>query len=67
MCAFCQCWKNTTVKVGIDIRISGTISWSYVDTIENKYPLHFVLFATVGKDRPDRQFKRNWLAPKKIE
>jgi lysozyme len=58
--------KHDGQSVGIDVsEYQGTISWSYVDTIENKYPLHFVFIrATVGKDRPDRQFKRNWLGAK---
>jgi len=58
--------KHDGQSIGIDVsEYQGTISWSYVDTIENKYPLHFVFIrATVGKDRPDRQFKRNWLGAK---
>jgi lysozyme len=43
----------------------GIIRWSYVDTLEKKYPLDYVFIrATVGKDRKDRQFKRNWLGAK---
>ena len=58
--------KHDGQSVGIDVsEYQGIISWSYVDTIENKYPLHFVFIrATVGKDRIDRQFKRNWLGAK---
>ena len=53
-------------SIGIDVsEYQGRISWSYVDTIEKKYPLHYVFIrATVGKDRPDRQFERNWLGAK---
>lgn len=43
----------------------GKISWSYVDTLEQKYPLDFVFIrATVGRDRKDFQFKRNWIGAK---
>ena len=58
--------KHEGQSIGIDVsEYQGLISWSYVDTIENKYPLHFVFIrATVGKDRPDRQFERNWLGAK---
>ena len=43
----------------------GKIHWSYVDTLEKKYPLDFVFIrATVGKDRKDLQFNRNWLGAK---
>ena len=41
------------------------ISWTYVDTLEQKYPIDFVFIrATVGNDRVDSQFKRNWLGAK---
>jgi lysozyme len=58
--------KNDDKVVGIDVsEYQGKIRWSYVDTIEEKYPLHYVFIrATVGRDRPDRQFKRNWLGAK---
>ena len=58
--------KHEGKSVGIDVsEYQGRISWSYVDTIEKKYPLHYVFIrATVGKDRPDRQFERNWLGAK---
>lgn len=58
--------KHEGKSIGIDVsEYQGKISWSYVDTIEKKYPLHYVFIrATVGKDRPDRQFERNWLGAK---
>lgn len=58
--------KNDGKVVGIDVsEYQGKIRWSYVDTIEDKYPLHYVFIrATVGNDRVDRQFKRNWLGAK---
>ncbi|WP_348799507.1 glycoside hydrolase family 25 protein [Flavobacterium adhaerens] len=58
--------KNEGKVVGIDVsEYQGKIRWSYVDTIEEKYPLRYVFIrATVGKDRPDRQFKRNWIGAK---
>jgi lysozyme len=54
-------------SIGLDVsEYQGEISWSYVDTLENKYPLRFVFIrATVGNDRLDKQFKENWLGAKK--
>ncbi|TRX34862.1 glycoside hydrolase family 25 protein [Flavobacterium sp. ZT3R18] len=58
--------KNEGKVVGIDVsEYQGKIRWSYVDTLEKKYPLRYVLIrATVGNDRVDNQFKRNWLGAK---
>ncbi|MFV5686380.1 glycoside hydrolase family 25 protein [Flavobacterium sp. GB2R13] len=58
--------KNEEKSIGLDVsEYQGKISWSYVDTLEKKYPLHFVFIrATVGKDRKDRQYNRNWLGAK---
>ncbi|KIA85230.1 glycoside hydrolase family 25 protein [Flavobacterium sp. AED] len=58
--------KQEGKSIGLDVsEYQGKISWSYVDTLEKKYPLHFVFIrATVGKDRKDRQFNRNWLGAK---
>ncbi|MFV8392922.1 glycoside hydrolase family 25 protein [Flavobacterium sp. LB2P6] len=59
--------KHEGKSIGLDVsEYQGKIRWTYVDTLENKYPLHFVFIrATVGKDRKDRQFNRNWLGAKK--
>ena len=59
--------KHVGKTVGIDVsEYQGKISWSYVDTIENQYPLHFVFIrATAGNDAVDRRFKRNWEGAKK--
>src|SRR6187431_1025137 len=59
--------KNDGKVVCIDVsEYQGKIRWSYVDTIEDKYPLRYVFIrATVGNDRVDNQFKRNWLGAKK--
>jgi lysozyme len=53
-------------SIGLDVsEYQGRIRWSYVDTLEKKYPLHFVFIrATVGKDRKDLQFNIG-LAPRK--
>ncbi|MGO4821810.1 MULTISPECIES: glycoside hydrolase family 25 protein [unclassified Flavobacterium] len=53
--------------IGIDVsEYQGDISWSFVDTLESKYPLQFVFIrATVGNDRVDKKFKENWLGAKK--
>jgi lysozyme len=58
--------KHEGKSIGIDVsEYQGKISWSYVDTLEQKYPLHYVFIrATVGKDRKDRKFERNWLGAK---
>ena len=58
--------KHEGKVIGIDVsEYQGKIRWSYVDTIEEKYPLRYVFIrATVGRDRPDRQFKRNWIGAK---
>lgn len=58
--------KHEGKSIGLDVsEYQGKIRWSYVDTLENKYPLHFVFIrATVGKDRKDRQYNRNWLGAK---
>ena len=58
--------KHQGKSIGIDVsEYQGTISWSYVDTLEQKYPLHYVFIrATVGKDRKDRKFEQNWLGAK---
>ena len=59
--------KSDGKSIGLDVsEYQGEIHWSYVDTLENKYPLDYVFIrATVGKDRKDRLFKRNWLGAKK--
>jgi lysozyme len=58
--------KHEGKSIGLDVsEYQGNIRWTYVDTLEKKYPLHFVFIrATVGKDRKDRQFDRNWLGAK---
>jgi lysozyme len=52
--------------IGLDVsEYQGKISWVDVDTLENKYPVHFVFIrATVGNDRLDKQFDENWLGAK---
>jgi lysozyme len=58
--------KSEGKVVGIDVsEYQGKIRWSYVDTLEKKYPLRYVFIrATVGNDRVDNEFKRNWLGAK---
>lgn len=59
--------KHEGKSIGLDVsEYQGRISWSYVDTLEQKYPLDFVFIrATVGRDREDFRFKRNWIGAKK--
>ncbi|MCW2119468.1 glycoside hydrolase family 25 protein [Flavobacterium sp. 7A] len=54
-------------SIGIDVsEYQGNIKWSYVDTLENTYPIHFVLIrATVGSDRLDKKYTKNWEGSKK--
>ncbi|TRX04567.1 GH25 family lysozyme [Flavobacterium gawalongense] len=58
--------KHEGKSVGLDVsEYQGKIQWTYVDTLEQKYPLDFVFIrATVGRDRKDRRFDRNWLGAK---
>jgi lysozyme len=57
--------KNLTF--GLDVsQYQGDINWSEVDSVENKFPLHFVLIrATAGDDKEDTQFDDNWKGAKK--
>jgi lysozyme len=59
--------KHAGKAIGLDVsEYQGKISWVDVDTLENKYPVHFVFIrATVGNDRLDKQFDKNWLGAKK--
>lgn len=58
--------KHEGKCIGLDVsEYQGRIRWSYVDTLEKKYPLNYVFIrATVGRDRKDRRFDRNWLGAK---
>nr|WP_315162500.1 glycoside hydrolase family 25 protein [uncultured Flavobacterium sp.] len=58
--------KSDGKTIGLDVsEYQEKIRWSYVDTLEQKYPIDFVFIrATVGNDRVDSQFKRNWLGAK---
>jgi len=58
--------KSEGKTIGLDVsEYQGKIKWSYVDTLEEKYPLQFVFIrATVGNDRVDTQFRKNWLGAK---
>jgi lysozyme len=57
--------KNLTF--GLDVsQYQGDINWNEVDSVENKFPLHFVLIrATAGDDKEDKQFDDNWKGAKK--
>lgn len=63
-----QVLENINGKsIGIDVsEYQDDIKWSYVDTLENTYPIHFVFIrATVGCDRLDKKFNTNWEGAKK--
>lgn len=59
--------KYEANPVGIDVsEYQGTILWDSVRVVENDFPIRFVFVrATVGKDRLDKKFKKNWEALKK--
>jgi lysozyme len=58
--------KHEGKAIGLDVsEYQGKISWSEVDSLEDKYPIHFVFIrATVGSDRLDNRFKENWFGAK---
>jgi lysozyme len=58
--------KHQDRTFGLDVsQFQGEINWKIIDTIEEKFPLHFVFIrATAGKDKLDSQFKNNWAAAK---
>jgi lysozyme len=57
--------KGTKV-VGIDLsEYQGEVNWPEVNAIEEKFPIQFVFVrATVGNDRVDKAFDKNWLGAK---
>ena len=63
-----QVLENLNGKsIGIDVsEYQGDVKWTYVDTLENTYPIHFVFIrATVGSDRLDKKYSANWQGAKK--
>ena len=52
---------------GFDVsQYQGEIDWEQIDSVENKFPLHFVLIrATAGNNKEDSEFDDNWKAAKK--
>lgn len=48
--------------IGIDVsEFQGKVDWEEVETLDEKYPVHFVFIrATAGNNRVDRQFRKNW-------
>lgn len=52
---------------GFDVsQYQGEIDWEQIDSVENKFPLHFVLIrATAGNNKEDSEFHDNWKAAKK--
>lgn len=51
---------------GFDVsQFQGEIHWNEIDSIEHKFPLHFVLIrATAGNNKQDSQFDSNWKGAK---
>ncbi|WP_298138917.1 GH25 family lysozyme [Flavobacterium sp.] len=58
--------KYKDLTVGFDVsQYQGTIDWEQIDSVENKFPLKFVLIrATAGNDKEDSQFDTNWKSAK---
>jgi lysozyme len=54
--------KHKDYAFGIDVsEYQGKIKWEAIDSIEKKYPIHFVFVrATAGKDKVDTKFETNW-------
>jgi lysozyme len=54
------------IAFGVDVsEYQGKINWSDVDRVEKNYPIDFVFVrATVGTDRLDKEFDKNWLGAK---
>lgn len=52
---------------GFDVsQYQGEIDWEQIDSVENKFPLRFVLIrATAGKDKEDSEFDDNWNSARK--
>ncbi|MGV9003485.1 GH25 family lysozyme [Flavobacterium sp.] len=59
--------KHVDKTFGLDVsQYQGVINWQVIDSIEHKFPLHFVFIrATAGSNKVDTQFVRNWSATKK--
>lgn len=55
------------LSFGFDVsQYQGEIDWEQIDSVENKFPLHFVLIrATAGNNKEDSEFDDNWRAAKK--
>jgi lysozyme len=59
--------KHEDKTFGFDVsEYQGEINWKEIDSVEHKFPLHFVFIrATAGKDKVDSWFKTNWNSTKK--
>ncbi|WP_395044864.1 GH25 family lysozyme [Flavobacterium sp.] len=59
--------KYKDLTIGMDVsQYQGKINWEEVDSVENKFPLKFVLIrATAGNNKEDSQFDSNWKGAKK--
>lgn len=59
--------KHEGKTFGFDVsEYQGEINWKAIDSVENKFPLHFVFIrATAGNNKVDSRFKTNWQSTKK--
>ena len=58
---------HNELTFGVDVsQYQGEINWEEIDSIDNKFPLHFVLIrATAGNNKEDSEFDANWKGAKK--
>lgn len=58
--------KHLDKTFGLDVsQYQGIVNWQVIDSIENKFPLHFVFIrATAGTSKVDSKFNANWSATK---
>lgn len=56
--------KHNDKTFGLDVsQYQGAIDWKVIDSVESKFPLHFVFIrATAGSNKVDSQFNTNWQA-----
>ncbi len=61
--------SHKDLTFGFDVsQFQGNINWEEVDSVENKFPLHFVIIrASAGSNKKDSRFSENWREAKKYK
>ncbi len=61
--------SHKDLTFGFDVsQFQGNINWKEVDSVENKFPLHFVIIrASAGSKKKDSRFSENWREAKKYK